>query len=153
MKYAAILCLLLATGACRAPAPEARALPHEVLLQGSLSGQHERGATLIASQAEWQGFWRRHCSWRIPAEPEPAVDFAKHCVLVVSAGDAPSAGWTLETSSIARDGERLLVRAVLHAPAEGALEAQLCTQPYQILLVERTGGTAVLELDQRRSTR
>ena len=95
MKYASILCLLLATGACRAPVPEVRALSHEVLLQGSLSGAHERGATLITDQAEWQAFWRRHCSWRIPVEAEPQVDFGKHCVLVVSAGDAPTAGWTI----------------------------------------------------------
>jgi hypothetical protein len=130
-----------------------RTLPYEVLLQGSLSGEHRAGATLIEDRSEWQVFWRRHCSWRIPVEAEPEVDFAKHCVLVVSAGDEPSAGWSIETSSVAHDGERLLVRAVLYAPAEDALEAQLSTQPYQILLVERTRGPAVLELDQRRSTR
>jgi hypothetical protein len=45
------------------------------------------------------------------------------------------------------------VRAALHAPPEDTLQAQASTQPFQILLVPRTSGTAVLELDQRRSTR
>lgn len=154
MKYARILPIVLFACACRATAPAPSATSgFETLAQGYQSGQHDPGATLINTLDEWHAFWSRHAGWRIPAAPEPAVDFARHSVIVVRAGDRPTAGWVLETRSVSRNGEELLVDAVLSEPAPDALLPQVVTQPYQILLVPRTSGAVVLKLDQRPSSR
>jgi hypothetical protein len=125
-----------------------------VLAEGSLSGEHSAGATLITGQDEWRAFWQRHTSWRTPAEAEPQVDFERHSVLAVCAGDEPSSGWRLETRLVARIGGKIVVSAELHGPAVDTLSAQMLTQPYQLLLIARTSGKAELVLDdQRPSTR
>ncbi len=155
VKCASIFALLLAASACRAsdPAPSAASAEFEVLLAGYQSGEHRAGATLITSQDEWQVFWRRHSSWRIPPAPEPAVDFQLHSVIVLCAGDEPTGGWTLEARSVKHAAGELRVQAELRAPAADALLPQVVTQPYQILLVPRTSGTVVLQLAQRAGSR
>lgn len=154
MKQALRLSLtLFVLAACRAAAPHDESLPYELLAQGFQSGEHRSGATLISTDADWQSFWQRHSSWRIPPAPAPQVDFGTHSVIVVSAGDEPTSGWTLETSAVVRSGERILVQAELHAPAADRPVSQLVSQPFQILLVARTSGEAVLELAQRQSNR
>jgi len=145
--------LLVLLAACRTAAPEAPRRDFEVLVEGYQSGEHRPGATLITTQEEWRAFWRRHTSWRIPPAPEPEVDFQVHSVIVVCAGDEPSAGFALETQALERQTGRIVVRASLHAPAADALLPQVVTQPYQILLVGRTSGEVALELDQRPSRR
>jgi hypothetical protein len=148
VKYAPTLLLLLASSGCRAAAPQAVSPPFEVLVEGYQSGEHHAGATLITSQGDWQTFWRQHTSWRIPPAPEPKVDFEKHSVIVVCAGDEPTAGWTLAAHALSRENGRIVVQAALRAPATGAVLPQVVTQPYQILLVERTSGTVELILAQ-----
>jgi len=156
MKCAWTLSLLIALSACEssAPAPssEPQSIAYEVLAEGSLSGEHTAGATLITGQDAWREFWQRHTSWREPPEAEPVVDFDKHSVLAVCAGDEPSSGWRLETRLVARIDGRIVVSAELHAPAEDTLSAQMLTQPYQLLLVPRTSGTVELILDKGAST-
>jgi hypothetical protein len=144
---------LLVLASCHAAVPGEQALTYEVLAQGFQSGEHRAGATLITTDADWQAFWQRHSSWSIPPAPAPQVDFGVHSVIVVSAGDEPTSGWTLEMSSLVRSGGRILVRAVLHGPAGDRPVAQLVSQPFQILLVARTSGEIVLQLDQRGSSR
>jgi hypothetical protein len=146
-SYRTLPALLLVLAACRAVAPRSGSLPYEVLVEGYQSGAHRAGAMLITTEEDWQSFWRRHTSWRIPPAPEPKVDFQAHSVIVICAGDEPTSGWTLATSSVAHGDGRIVVHAELHAPAAGAVMPQVVTQPYQILLVERTSGTAVLELE------
>jgi hypothetical protein len=154
VKYARIFPLVLFLGACRAsvPAPSAPA-GFEILAQGYQSGEHEAGVLLINSAEEWHAFWQRHANWRIPAAPEPAVDFAQHSVIVVRAGDQPTAGFVLTTRSVSRAGGQTLVDAVLDLPATDAVLPQVVTQPYQILLVPRTSGTIQVKVDQRRINR
>ena len=157
MKHALEAALLFAACACRAadPAPPPTQA-YEVLLSGYQSGEHEAGATLIASAEEWQAWWRRHAGWRIPAAPLPAVDFGVHSVIAICAGDRPTGGWTLEARSVKEFEGGLRVQAELCAPAADALMPQVVTQPYQILLVPRAGaqrGKVVLQLAQRDSSR
>lgn len=158
MKCAAHLALLLAACACRAadPAPAPASEPYEVLLAGYQSGEHQPGATLIASAEEWRAYWRRHAGWRIPEAPLPAVDFGVHSVIAICAGDKPTGGWALEARSIREVEGELHVQAELRAPAADALLPQVVTQPYQLLLVPRErvrGGKLVLQLAQRESSR
>jgi len=141
--------LLVVLAACRASAPQAARPEYEVLVEGYQSGEHRPGATLITTQDEWQAFWHRHTSWRIPPAPQPELDFQVHSVIVICAGDEPTAGWALETHSVAQEKGRIVVHASLHAPAADALLPQVVTQPYQILLVPRTSGEVVLDLAQR----
>jgi len=154
VKCALILALLLAANACRAadPAPPPHTDEYEVLLAGSQSGEHEPGATLIASAEEWERYWSRHAGWRIPPAPLPAVDFGVHCVIAIHAGDRPTAGWTLEARSVKQVDGQLRVQAELRAPPTDGLLPQVVTQPYQILLVPRASarsGKVVLQLAQR----
>ena len=154
VKYARILPLVLLLCACRAnsTAP-AKPAGFEILAQGYKSGEHSAGVELITNAEEWHAFWQRHSNWRIPAAPEPAVDFAQHSVIVVRAGDQPTAGYVLSTRSVSREGERTLVDALLDLPPSDAVVPQLVTQPYQILLVPRTSGSITVKLDQRRNKR
>lgn len=154
MKYAPILPLLFLLCACRSTAnPPAQPAGFEILAQGYQSGEHEAGVLLISDAEQWHAFWRRHSSWRIPAAPEPVVDFTQHSVIVVRAGDQPTAGYVLTTRSVSREGERTLVDALLDLPPSDAVVPQVVTQPYQILLVPRTSGTIQVKVDQRRINR
>jgi hypothetical protein len=154
VKYARILPLLLLVCACRSSASApAKPAGFEILVQGYQSGEHAAGVLLITDAAQWHAYWQRHSNWRIPAAPEPAVDFAQHSVIVVRAGDQPTAGFVLQTRSVSRKGDETLVDALLDLPPTDAVLPQVVTQPYQILLVPRTSGTITLELDQRRIKR
>lgn len=151
MKYARLLPGLLLVAACRSNAPAPA--PFEILVQGYQSGEHSAGAQLVTDAAQWHAFWQRHASWRMPPAPEPAVDFSRNSVIVVRAGDQPTAGYVLQTLAVSRQGEQILVDAQLELPARGALVPEVVTQPFQILLVPRTRGTIVVKVDQRRSNR
>jgi hypothetical protein len=154
VKYARILPLFLLLCGCRSSAPsDAQPAGFEILAQGYQSGEHEAGVLLITSAEQWHAFWLRHSNGRIPAAPEPVVDFAQHSVIVVRAGDQPTAGFVLSTTSVSRKDEQTLVDAVLDLPPTDAVLPQVVTQPYQILLVPRTSGTILVKVDQRRINR
>ncbi|MBK7642171.1 MAG: protease complex subunit PrcB family protein [Planctomycetes bacterium] len=151
MKYAILLLVLCA---CRSAAVStAPNSGFEILVQGYQSGEHSPGYQLITNAEDWHTFWKRHSAWRIPPAPEPAVDFAEKSVIVVRAGDQPSAGWVLATNSVWREADVLHVDAVLDVPPSDAVVPQVVTQPYQILLVPRTSGPLLVKVDQRRINR
>ena len=152
MRNATLLALLLCA-ACKSHAPAAgekgpgNALPFETLVQGYQSGVHTADALLVVDEQHWAELWKRHANWRIPAASAPAVDFKKHSVLAVFAGDRPSGGYGLEVRWIAPEKDVLSVRAHVKAPAPGALVPMSLTQPYHFVLLPRVSGATVLKLD------
>lgn len=84
-----------------------------------------------------------------PAEPAPAVDFAREVVLLVGMGQRPTAGHGVELLSPAAPVKEGVagVRVAFRSPAAGAMTAQVITSPCLLVALSRDGlrGVAVLE--------
>lgn len=84
-----------------------------------------------------------------PAQPGPAVDWAREAVLLVGMGQRPTAGYGVELLSSAAPVKEGVagVRVAFRSPAADALTAQVITSPCLFLALPREGlrGVAVLE--------
>jgi len=79
----------------------------------------------------------------------PALDLEKEVVVLVSAGQKPTAGYGIELAADkapVKDGAAG-VRVVLKAPADGAVSAQLMTSPCLVVALPAAGLTGVGVLD------
>lgn len=82
---------------------------------------------LIRSAAEWKDF---------AVETPQAIDFAKHSVVVVFAGERPSGGWSVKLTRIEKTGGSCKIDYEVKGPPRGAMVTQVFTHPYAVALVK-----------------
>lgn len=109
--------------------------------RGAMSGIDRPTQQVIRTADEWQALWRRHES----AKPLPTVDFGTEMVLGLTLGSRPSAGWDVEITGAAPQGDGLLVKYAEHAPAPGRVAASVITSPYHFVKVPKVAGKVVFE--------
>jgi hypothetical protein len=124
-------------------------LVFQTLGRGLHSGFSESGAVLIRSAQDWQQQTAAHPQWQIPGQEWPAIDFEKHCALLVSAGQRSSGGWSLQVRSIADGPEELIVTAEAVGPAPDAIVTMVLTSPFELVTVPCTAKPVRLELSVR----
>ena len=132
-------------------AQTARHLPVTTLEAGVISGRIEAGLRfLVISELEaFDEFYGQIASRRLPRPPAPVVDFATHRVVVALMGEKPTAGYGIRFAESARQQDRTVEVQVLRtSPAEGAILAQVVTNPYVIAIVARDGYTNVTFVDE-----
>lgn len=129
------LALALAAGCAHA-----RTVPAEVIRAGAHCGGDVQGtsARWLGTEQALRGALQTGAALGAPSQP-PAVDFSREGVLLVAAGQRPTAGYGLalaEPGARVEDGVATVV-VRFDEPASGAILAQVVTSP--CLLVRLPG--------------
>jgi len=103
--------------------------------KGVQSAIDVRRQVVVRTLPDWTTLWR-HTSDR----PLPPVDFGREMVIAVFVGSRPTAGYSVEVTSVEeRDGKTVVSYREL-APARDAMTAQILTSPYHIVAVPMSAG-------------
>ncbi|MEY2786333.1 MAG: hypothetical protein RL277_2545 [Planctomycetota bacterium] len=146
MKLLCALPLALLTACQQPPADSPDMLAFQSLGRGLHSGFSQPGAVLIRTAQDWQQQTAARPEWQIPEQEWPAIDFGKHCALLVSAGQRSSGGWSLQVRSITDGPEALIVTAEAVGPAPDAIVTMVLTSPWELVTIPCTGKPVHLEL-------
>ena len=74
----------------------------------------------------------------IPAPAVPEIDFNQDMVIAVFAGKKPSTGFSISIKDIQEEDNKMHVYYTILTPPEGAMTAQVLTQPFHIEVVPRS---------------
>lgn len=146
MPLARLACsLVLVLTACCSPQRDG-AVEAQTLLAGDQSAIETPAIEVLRSAEACRAWWARHSAGRaVPSEP-PKVDWELDMVVAVELGAQPSLGYGIELESARREAGvvRLLFRK--RAPAPGWLQGQVITHPFRVVLLPRSEGEVVVEV-------
>jgi hypothetical protein len=122
------------------PVLAAAAIPDPVAFKkldaGLHSGIEDAQQVAVRTAAEWKTLCAHHASGR----PCASVDFSRSIVLGVFLGTRPTAGFTVEITSVERDGEGLTVFYRERKPGPDDMVAQMLTAPFVLVTTDRVSG-------------
>ncbi len=139
MRLLSAVTAALTTGVAAGPAPAAApTVPFRVIAQDDGAARSSREATTRVVRDA--GVWREVWSDLRGGAPSgrPRVDFARHMLVLVAAGERPTGGYAIRVSSVVRRDGRLVVRAQERTPGTGCITTQVLTAPYQVIRVARS---------------
>ena len=142
------LLFLLAAGACvrgeglTLPKDASRVPDDQVvtLLSESSSGVTERRRGVIQTADEWAAFWNQVYATRMPAPPEPAIDFGESTIIVAAMGSRSSGGYAIDLTEVGRVGTDYHVVVRESSPGSNCMTTGALTQPVAAVRVPRTNG-------------
>ncbi|MEP0767602.1 MAG: protease complex subunit PrcB family protein [Fimbriimonadia bacterium] len=113
--------------------------PAELLTSGTHSAITQREYHVVRSETEWVALWKRHRANVVGGEePPPKVDFSKHMVVAVFAGNFPTGGYSLNLLPTKVIRGEVVVRFCLLRPPADAILTQAFTQPFTFATLPRT---------------
>jgi hypothetical protein len=86
----------------------------------------EPGSVVINTQAEWERF----------AESPPRVDFEKHTVVAIFAGEKPTGGYSIRLVGGDKRGEGCEIRYRVQEPPPGAIVTQAITSVFAVVRLD-----------------
>ena len=86
------------------------------------------------------GTYKTLCAHHASGRPCASVDFSRSIVLGVFLGTRPTAGFTVEITSVERDGEGLTVFYRERKPGPDDMVAQMLTAPFVLVTTDRVSG-------------
>lgn len=107
---------------------------------GTRSGVREALQQVIRTEDDWKRLWERHTQPFEPRPELPHVDFEKSMLVVVFSGDKPTGGHAVRIEAVRQAKDGLDVAFRITKPEEGMMTTQAFTQPYDIVVVDRTEG-------------
>jgi PrcB C-terminal len=108
------------------------------VLKGDASGQQTQRQVVVRTPAEWQALWKAHAL--DPSAKLPSVDFGTKMVVGVFLGSKPSAGYDVEIVAVRTQEKELLVEYVQTEPGRGTMAAQILTEPFHLVAVNKHAG-------------
>lgn len=121
--------------------PEKSSISYTILETGDTAqlNNTEPFIEILPDQKEHTLFYKRIHSHKIPKPEAFEVDFNKNAVLFISFGQKNTTGYSLELRGIYRKETTLIVKARLISPLEDAMQAQMITHPFILVLIPRNG--------------
>lgn len=113
--------------------PAAVAVPFTELARGADAPVGRRANYLITSSEQFSDLWEMIGA----VEPMPDIDFSKHVVAAVFAGEKPTGGYDINVSSV-MDADVRTITVTLAEPGGDCILTQAITTPYQIIKLPRT---------------
>ena len=112
-------------------------VPWRSLARSPSSGVVEAGAHVARDGAEWRALWSRHTQAVVQPAQAPALDLERDMAILVSDGEKPTAGWSLEVTAMTIEHGELVVHALVVAPPADMLQAQVITAPCELVATTR----------------
>lgn len=125
----------LAPGAAAQERAKGIAVPFAVVATGDWSRIISHREIVIRSEGQWRLLWEEH---DVSGGAVPEVDFYTEMVVGVFAGQRPTAGYEVQIVRVEQTQSALIVYYRIRTPPEGALVAQVLTQPFDLVRVRRT---------------
>jgi len=107
------------------------------LARSPLSGVAEPGLRVARNADEWRELWSLHGRVAVQPPAAPELDLERDMAILVSDGQKPSAGWSLEVTNLTIENGELIVHARLSAPPADTMQAQVVTAPCEIIATTR----------------
>ncbi len=127
--------------------PGGMVTPREVPFTVLDRGQHSAhplatagGHEVVRNGRAWLQFWSQHR----PNSTPPQLDFASEQAIALFLGRSPTSGYGVAVDHVVRLGDALRLHVFEYSPAPGSTQMQVVTRPYEIIGLERTGGTVTL---------
>lgn len=127
---------LLALGGCLH-----RGVGYQVLERGTQAGVlSEPYFAVVKSEKEFSDLYGKIHSGELPAPQPPPVDFGESFIVVIAAGEKPTAGYAVEVDRVVREGPKLKVEVRYVEPSPERMLATVITRPYALVRIERQAG-------------
>jgi PrcB C-terminal len=104
--------------------------------KGVQSAIDVRRQVVVRASPEWTALWEQHASDR----PLPPVDFGREMVVALFMGSRPTAGYSVELTSVEERDGAIVVSYRERAPSRDAVTAQILTSPFHIVVVATSAG-------------
>lgn len=135
MKWISALLPLTLMVACKSN--DGSDVPWRSLARSPLSGVAEPGLRVARSADEWRELWALHGRAMLKAPTTPELDLERDMAILVSDGQKPTAGWSLEVTALTIEDGQLIVQARVIAPPTDSMQAQVVTAPCEIIATTR----------------
>ncbi len=104
--------------------------------KGDTSGEQMARQVTVRTLAEWKALWQQHA----PNEKLPVVDFETKMVVGLFLGSKPSVGYEVAIVGVRTEGKDLVVEYAQKQPGRGVMAAQILTEPYHLVTVDKHPG-------------
>jgi hypothetical protein len=131
-----------------------RSVPYVIVDSGVSSGK--RFASLyidvITEKEAFTRLFRDIHAHQLPPPAPPAIDFEQAVVFIVSMGERPTTGYSVDIDHIEQDGNVLRVKMHLREPSPQARHAAMITQPFVMVKIQKGRGVRRVEFIAQDST-
>jgi hypothetical protein len=138
--FCTIISALLLTVFISAAKDTPQEKPWREIAKRTHSAIDERTELVIRSEAEWKKWWADHISQGDENNAAPPIDFTKEIILVAGMGTKNTGGFSIECSSIKREGNVLTATFQTRSPAPDAMVTMALTAPCIIIAVPQHAG-------------
>lgn len=98
------------------------------------------GEYAFGEEKEWRKFWQEWHSGSVPK-----IDFERYTLVIVSLGQKPNPGYSVEVIGAIEYKSEVVVRIVEHFPSLGRMYAQVIVYPYDVALIPVAGKQITFE--------
>ena len=118
---------------------ERNSVTYTILEEGPKSSfkQAKAKISMFRTQNEFQAFYSQIHRNVHPKPDPPAVNFDQNFVVYITFGEQKSAGYSIDLRTIYRRNSTLVIKAILITPPQDSFQAQVITQPYQLIVVPK----------------
>ncbi|MCS6859474.1 MAG: protease complex subunit PrcB family protein [Abditibacteriales bacterium] len=109
----------------------------DTIAKGTHSGVRRAEMKVITTDKEWEQFWKQHTSVTSPPLALPKVDFEKQVVVVVTAGEKMTGGYTIEVTRVEVKKDAVMVYYKETKPKSTNFTIQVLTQPYHFIRLDK----------------
>lgn len=101
----------------------------------SSSGLQQRQRVVVEEPQAWEALWGTLTSRQPQAPALPSVDFSRERLVVVSMGERPSGGYSIEVEGVFLSGGTLYVSVLEVSPGSDCMTTTAMTQPVDAVVV------------------
>jgi hypothetical protein len=113
-------------------------------IDATTSGFKSSRRAVISDAATLASVWRESSSTR----QAPTVDFSKHSLVLLAAGEQMSGGYDAVIDSVCQSPGNVAIYARLTSPPPGAMVSQMITQPADLVRIPAVTGQATWNIKQ-----
>jgi hypothetical protein len=103
------------------------------LWKGGNAPSAEERQELVTDAETFKGYWQV----LYPKLAPPEVDFTKQAVVVLMAGERPTAGYSIQVSRLGEKEEEIVIHYRVVSPPADAVTAQVITRPWTLQVITK----------------
>jgi hypothetical protein len=112
----------------------------EVVRSEAYTAIPDKRRVVLRTQQEWEAFWSELHRLSTNTGPAPAVDFANEMVLVATAGQKPTGGYSVNIHELYLRGDELFAIVLETSPGPKCIVTEAFTAPVVVTRVPRSDG-------------
>jgi hypothetical protein len=117
--------------------------PSSTIFSGNNGASSTESELLVTDTNTFAVYWQ---VFR-PQETPPAVDFTRQAVIVLLAGQKPTAGYSIHVSQLEDKPDQFVIHYRVENPPSGAITAQILTSPWFMQIIPKPSKPVVFQKD------